>query len=222
MPELPVDPKTAEPADDHIPLWLAGVVVVLLIGVIGVGVYVIDTVLDGRSRTDAAAADVTRLELETAAAPEDADAHLELATAYRRAGRLEDAQRHYEVVLSSEPTNAAGLYNLALVLEDQGLESASLARLESLMRAHPTHVLGAKALANSYISAGRMADIARIMEPVVAAHPELADLQILTARSFEALGDMEQARVHYQAALRQLPENREATEGLARTEGDER
>jgi tetratricopeptide (TPR) repeat protein len=63
---------------------------------------------------------LSALEARVAAVPGDADARIELASAYRTAGRAADAAAAVRPVVDADPRNAAAIFQLALAEEAQG------------------------------------------------------------------------------------------------------
>lgn len=65
---------------------------------------------------------------------------MDLALALRYLGKPDEAVAQLQRVVAVEPTNAAALYNLGVILlEDKNDSRGAVARFEALMKAHPDH-----------------------------------------------------------------------------------
>lgn len=82
--------------------------------------------------------------------PENADHLNDLGNLLALAGDLEGAQDAYERALAIEPVNTTVLYNLALVLQEQGQTKQARQTLLALLEIDPEHAWGHYQLGNLY------------------------------------------------------------------------
>ena len=104
--------------DEMIPLWLAALVLVLLLAVMGVGGYIIGASLndDGAPATPEEFEVDAWLQEIVANNPDDLDSVLQLGYAYQQAGMYEEAIAEYDRVLEVYEFDTAALYNKGVVL----------------------------------------------------------------------------------------------------------
>jgi tetratricopeptide (TPR) repeat protein len=216
-PEDPGARGESSPAPDLVPSWLAFLVLLLLIAVVGLGGYVLNDVLTGedapRSSTEA---EVLRYETEVRTSPDDPRAHVRLGFAYQQAGRFDDALEEYERALELDPRDTAALYNTGVILLDLGEDDRAEEVLWDVLEIDPEHVLAAKQLGEYYARRGHYRSLLVAVEPVVEAQPQMADLQYLMGLAYENLGAPEEAEERYRLALEYAPDLVEAREGLER------
>lgn len=203
-------------AADLVPGWLALLVLVLLLGVAGLGGYLIRGALIKPQRVTPTEYAVENLENQVKEDPNDPESVLALGYAYQQAGRYEEALEQYEAVLATDPTNNGALYNKGVVLLQMGKTKEGEAALWDLLEVAPDHVLGAKALGEYYVSKKHYKSALVALEPVIKQQPQYADLQYLAGYSCEQLGLASSAITYYQGALTYDPEMAEAKDGLAR------
>lgn len=206
------------PEENLIPGWLALLVLVLLLAVVGVGGYIVRDMMSGERYTTPQDAEVTRAEAEVRSKPEDVDTRRNLAYAYQQAKRYDKAIEVYDQVLKLAPKDPASLYNKgAIYLELQANDRAEEV-LWDVLEEEPTHVLAAKALGEYYASRGQYKSVLVAVRPVVKVKPEMADLQYLMGLSYENTGHAEWAEARYRLALKYVPDMPKARDALARLE----
>jgi tetratricopeptide (TPR) repeat protein len=208
----PDEPDTRE----LVPAWLAALVLLLLLAVVGVGGFVARGLLIERQTETPEEYDVRRWETAVASDPDDLDAVLSLGFAYQQAGRLEEALAEYERVLAERPQDTAALYNTGMVLLDLADGDAAEEALWDVLEVEPTHVLASKALGELYAERGEYRSLLVAVEPSVEANESSADLQYLMGLAHENLGDDELAIERYRRALTYYPDMPEAKDGLER------
>lgn len=202
---------------NFVPAWLAALVAVLILAVVAAGGFVARGVMAGKpsakSVTDLA---VGRWESEVKANPKDMQARLQLGYAYQTASRFDKAVDQYKVVLEKEPSNTGALYNLGVVYLRLGVDDKAEQAFWGVLSVTPDHVLAAKALGDVYVERGQYRSLLKTVRPVVAAHPEVADLQYMTGLAYEHLGHPAWAKARYKLALKYSPDYTKAREGLTR------
>lgn len=209
--------STDERHADMVPVWLALLVLVLLLGVMAVGGYVIRGVIDGRVRVTSPEdlrINQSREQLRTD--PDNLEVRLRLAYAYQQSGRLDAALAEYETVLASDPQNTAALYNEGIVYQRLGVQERAEKRFWDVLEVAPTHELAAKELGALYAQRKEYRSLIEAVRPVVEARPELADLQYLMGVAYENLGRSDWAEARYRLALKYAPDMPEARDALVR------
>lgn len=202
-----------------VPGWLAILVLLLLLAVVGVGGFVVRGFLDDRVARDPVAATIAATEREVASNPADNTARLNLAYAYQQAGRLDDALAQYDKVLANDPRDLASLYNKGVIAMAKGDKKAAEQWWWKVLEVDPTHALAAKSLGDYYAAGGHYRSLIEAVRPAVEAKPSLADLQYLMGVAYEKLGNVEWARERYRMALQYAPDMVEARRGYERLGG---
>lgn len=214
-PDAAAHPRVAEAAE-LVPGWLALLVLVLLLGVAGLGGFLVRGALTKTEATTPEQYAVDSLEKEIKDDPSNIDNQLSLGYAYQQEGRYEDALAQYDAVLAQNAANAGALYNKGVVLMALGRNKEGETVLWDLLKIAPDHVLAAKALGDYYVGNKHFKSALVALEPVIELQPQYADLQYLAGYSCEQLGRTADAVAYYQAALSYNPDMTEAKEGLAR------
>jgi len=202
-----------------VPGWLAMLVLLLLLAVVGVGGLVVRGTVQERAASDPTAAAISRYEGEVEANPADNGARLNLAYAYQQATRYDEAVEQYDKILQRDPKDLASLYNKGVIAAAQGDKKAAAGWWAKVLEADPTHALAAKSLGEYLASEGRYRALVDAVGPAAEASPSLADLQYLMGLGYEKMGDAARARERYRAALLYSPEMTEARIGLKRVGG---
>lgn len=83
--------------------------------------------------------ETARLESASNAAPNDVEAHLQLAQRYLQLNRTADATRQYLAVLKLDPQNAEASTRMALLIYEGGDSQTALATVDRVLVVHPTH-----------------------------------------------------------------------------------
>ncbi len=202
--------------EDLVPAWLAALVLVLLLAVVGVGGYIVRGLLTPSAAPSAIEREIVQSEAVVARAPDDTAARLSLGYAYQRAGRLSDAIEQYDAVLRVEPFEPAALYNKGLILLEQGKDREAEETLWDVLERDPEHVLAAKVLGEYYAKRGAYRSLVYAVRPVVEQNESSADLQFLMGLAYENLGRADWAEARYRLALKYYPDMPEAREALDR------
>lgn len=216
-PEAVPAPADAVPSEQLIPGWLALLVLVLLLGIAGVGGYLIRGAITGDERIETPAElTVQEKEQQVETNPDDPEALLALGYAYQQEARYDEALGLYEQVLVLDPQNTGALYNKGVVLTLLGKPKDAEVAYWDVLEVAPDHALAAKALGEYYVARKQFKSALVALEPVIAAQPQYADLQYLAGYSCEQLGIDDTAVTYYRGALTYNPEYQEAKDGLAR------
>lgn len=200
-----------------VPMWLAALVLVLLLAVVGLGGYVIRGLVSGQSR----AATPQQLDVSTSAErvkknPNDPQTHLALGYAYEVAGQYSKALAEYDAVLKLDPRNSAAFYNKGVVYLKLGQSKNAEQSWWQVLSVDKTQALAAKALGEYYAGKNQYKSLLVAVEPAADAHPEMADLQYLAGLGNEHIGKRDLAIQRYQLALKYSPDMAEALAGLKR------
>lgn len=222
-PEALDDAVATEPADETVdgaeglvPAWLALLVLLLIVAVVGVGGFVVRGMLTTSKDQSPTKADIKTSAAAVQANPGDANARLTLAYAYQQDGQYEAALAEYDRVLQQDPKNLAALYNKGICYLALGQSKKAEASLWKVLKIDPTHALAAKALGDYYVSKRQYKSLLVAVGPVADARPTLADLQYLAGLGYEKTGRPKEAETKYRAALTYAPDMQEARDGLVR------
>jgi tetratricopeptide (TPR) repeat protein len=205
------------PRDDLIPLWLAALVLILLLAVMGVGGYIIGIqITGGPPPSTEEEFEIQRWEDAVAQDPSDMTAVLSLGYAHQQAGNYDEALAEYERVLAEYPTETAALYNTGIIYLETGQDDEAEVVLWDVLELDEGHVLAAKALGELYAEQREYRSLVEAVRPVVEQNESAADLQYLMGFAYENLGRADWAEARYRLALKYFPDMKEAKEGLER------
>ncbi|MDZ4063108.1 MAG: tetratricopeptide repeat protein [Coriobacteriia bacterium] len=216
--DIAVGSRATGEYDDRqlVPGWLAVLVVVLLLAVMGVGGYLVRGLVTTPRYETPEEAEISKWQEAVDSDPSSEEARLSLGFAYQQAERYDDAIAEYDRVLSSEPSDTAALYNKGMSLMVLGRDAEAEEVLWKVMEVDDTHVLAAKGLGEYYAEKGQYRSLIRAVRPAVQVTESAADLQYLMGLAYEKLGRADWSEARYRLALRYYPDMPEAREGLAR------
>jgi tetratricopeptide (TPR) repeat protein len=209
--------------EDLVPAWLAALVLVLLLAVVGVSGYLIRDRLGGDSNGGAAAS-IRELAIRHAQdavseTPNDVQAHLDLGFAYQENAQYDKALNEYDNVLKIDKRNTAALYNQGVIHRQLGDTRTAEKLFLEVLDISKTHALAAKALGEYYRDKNDPAALIRAVAPAAEARPDMADLQYLLGWAYEKRGDLKGAERFYRDALKYVPDMPEARAALTRVGG---
>ena len=107
--------------------------------------------------------------------PDDANAHLELASALNEAGEPEEAMEHSERALELNPQDPTALYNSGVQMINTGAVESGIALLERAIAARPEFPLALKNLGFAYARAERYQEAVDVFEKYLEQAPEADD-----------------------------------------------
>jgi tetratricopeptide (TPR) repeat protein len=209
--------ESAPSGDENlVPAWLALLVLILIIAVVGVGGFVVRGMFTGRAESSTAQADIQQWAQVVATNPGDANARLNLAYAYQLDKQYDRALSEYDKVLEQQPKDTAALYNKGVIYMTTGAAKKGEAALWEVLKVDPKHALAAKELGEYYAAQGHYKSLIAAVGPVVEAQPTLADLQYLMGLAYEKTSKPDLAKERYALALKYAPDMQEAIDGLRR------
>ena len=129
-------------------------------------------------------------------------AHLVLAEALTRVGRLDEAIDLYEAALQSDPADAPTLLALARALLAAGRAAEAFARADAALALDVHSVEAWRAVAEAFDALGETRLAAQAFERALLLAPARGDLHLQLARLLEALDRPQDAAARYQQALR--------------------
>lgn len=212
----PDTPVSRDRDGDLVPAWLALLVLVLIVAVVGVGGFVVRGMLTKTGETSVTKADIDQWSAAVDANPGDANARLNLAYAYQQDQQYDRALAEYGKVLQQRPKDTAALYNKGIIYMTLGQAGKGETALWDVLEVDPGHALAAKELGDYYAAKGQYKSLIRAVRPVVQAKPTLADLQYLMGLAYEKTGKPDWAKERYRLALKYSPDMQEAKDGLRR------
>lgn len=199
------------------PAWLAALVLVLLLAVMGLGGFVLRGIVAGEGRQpDLADEAIEKWRTQVDERPDDLDARVQLGYAYQLAGRYDRALEQYGYVIERNPSDTGALYNRGIVYQRMGVDDRAEEALWEVLEVQEDHVLAARALGEIYAERGQYRSLLRAVRPVVEEHPEIADLQYLTGLAYENTDQIDWAIARYRLALKYSPGYEKAVEALDR------
>lgn len=200
-------------SEPRVSAWLASVVVVLLIAVIGVGAMILYQMrrVDGNLGTS----------VPIVESGDRGSNLVQQGFAMRATGDGAGALAAFRRALAADPGNTDAGYHAGAVLIEQGKTKEAEEVLRSTLTADPTHALAAKALAEVYISRREFDRATKVLAPVSDEFPTLADIQYLLGLAAEKDGRKLEAARHYARAAELDTELAAARRGLARVRGGE-
>ncbi len=199
-----------------VPAWLVAMVVALLAGVTVAAIAVVQELQVRPQYSSAAEMEVAHLEEAVVTDPQDAAARIELAFAYHRAARLDEALVVYGTLLEERPDDVVALYGAGLVNLETGSVAEGERMLLTVLRHEPGHVHAATVLGTLYAEQGRYRDVLAVVEPAAEHSIGIADLCLLMGLAHENLGDAERAAECFENALGYIPDMEEARDALSR------
>jgi tetratricopeptide (TPR) repeat protein len=209
-------PPSGRPSEELVPVWLAALVLVLLLALVGVAGYVIRARFAGTAPRTAADIAVLQAQKAVAARPTDVQGRLDLGFAYQQDGKYPEAIAEYDTVIRTDPKNTAALYNKGMVYFQLQDPAKAETLLWDVLKVSKTHVLAAKALGDYYAGKKEYRSLVVAVKPAADARPDMADLQYLMGLAYENLGHRDWAIGRYQDALKYVPDLPEAHAGLKR------
>ncbi len=141
-------------------------------------------------------------------------AHYNLANAFSRTGRMQEAIRHYERVVRLKPDYVEANINLAFVLLQVSRVDDAIGHLEQAVRINPDSVEGQYDLGNIYLQVGRVQDAIVHLERAVQLRPDYAEAQYILGNALLQVGKLHDAIVHYEEAVRVKPDFTDARANL--------
>ncbi|KAF0208872.1 MAG: tetratricopeptide repeat protein [Actinomycetota bacterium] len=205
--------------EDLVPGWLALLVLVLLLAVVGLGGFVLRGVFTQDEVASPTRYAIAEWQAKVDQNPDDVENLLGLGYAYQQNGEFDKALKEYDAVIERDAQNMAAMYNKGVVLLQLGETKQAEDTLWAVLKIAPDHALAAKALGQLYIEQKHYKSTLVAVDPVVKARPELADLQFLSGYANEQLDNKAIAIERYKAALKYAPDLIEARDGLARLGG---
>jgi len=140
---------------------------------------------------------------------ENAFAHRGLGRALRRAGRIEEAERHLFTAIALEPGRAANRRELAEIRAQQGDVEGAIAHYEATLRADPGDLRAQVNLGQLRVRAGRFDEAHRTLSdalarsqggtPLPAAYRRIVHVNL--ARTFAVRNELAPAREHAERAI---------------------
>lgn len=214
-----VEDSSDAPADGErelVPLWLAGLVLLLLLGVLGAAGFVVNSILSGDGSASASEARTRAAQGKVRQDPASAETHVELGFSYQREGKFDKALDEYELAMKIDPRNTAALYNKGMTYMQMHRWREAEQTLWQVLDIEPEHALAAKALGEYYAAKRQYRSMVIALTPAANANPSMADIQYLLGFSYEKQGKRTLAIYGYRAALKYVPDMKEARDGLLR------
>ena len=142
-------------------------------------------------------------------------AHLSYGEALARAGRLDEARRHYDEALRLNPASAAAHLNVGNALARDGHAEAAGAQYREAIRLNPNLPEARNSLGLLLARAGKLDEAIAEYRAALAIKSHYPEAHVNLGHALRALGRFDDAVAEYHAALARHPEWSEAHYGLA-------
>ncbi len=147
--------------------------------------------------------------------PRDLDAALTRALAHHRAGRLDEAARGYDAVLSRAPRTAPALAMKGMLLLQRGRCPEAIPLLERALAIEPSDGGGWSNLGNALRQVGRIDDAIAACRRAVSLEPRRAEAHNNLGNALRDHGALEEAEAAFERALSLAPTLFAAASNLA-------
>ena len=144
-------------------------------------------------------------------------ARLNLAMAYTRNGRFDDAAQQYRSMLAMDPASVPANERLAQVLEKMGRDEEAVQHYATVLELDPGQAMARNNLGNILARHGRIADARQLFEEGLKLNPTDAQLHYNLAVLMAEQKNLDGAVTHYLEAIRLNPEYADAHNNLAAT-----
>jgi Flp pilus assembly protein TadD len=148
--------------------------------------------------------------------PADAKSHMNLATVLTAQAKFDAAVPHMQEAVRLQPDNGEAHLGYASLLQRLGREDEAGRQYEAAARLLPDSPEAHYNYALILASAGKGNDVLRELKRAVQLKPGYMDAQLKLADALFAKGDLEEAKMHYTAALGADSELAVAHNGLGR------
>ena len=129
------------------------------------------------------------------------DETLRIAVQHHQAGRLQQAQQHYEEVLRVDPQNVDGLHLLGVVLNQQGNHARAIESIRAALQLQPDSPVFLTNLAAVHSSAGNHAEAAAYCQKALQVEPGNLKAHFDLGCAYRAQGKLEEAAASLKSAL---------------------
>ena len=147
--------------------------------------------------------------------PYNPRAHMSLAFELNRAGRIEEAMRHYRESFRLKPDSPALHNSWGLALAEQGKHEEAVTHLKEVIRLAPDQSAGARgALGSSLVALGRYDEAVTVLTDAVRLQPNSAVLRAKLGEALHHQGRLDDAISNYLTAIRIDPNYAEAHNAL--------
>ncbi len=130
---------------------------------------------------------------------------LKEAVARHRAGRLDEAERLYRLVLTAEPRQPDVHHNLGAVLAQRGRLAEALPHLKMAVEGRPDQGKYWSACFETMQALGAREDAAALYGKLIALQPKLAPAHFNLGNTLKDLGRLDEAVASYRGALKLTP-----------------
>lgn len=168
---------------------------------VGLGIVACAWIAVDRSRAAEWRTPVTLFESAARAYPGSARAHMELASAYGRAGRIEDAERHFARAMEIKPDYASASYNHANTLARAGRFAEAATIYQRTLELDPKLARAWHNLALTQKILGRRQEYVASLAREVELDPGAVTARLELAENLLALDRNREAIEHYDALV---------------------
>src|SRR5438105_10236 len=141
-------------------------------------------------------------------------AHKRLAACHRHRGEFGNAVSAFEQAVELEPEDASSHFNLALLLDAQGVSEKAAVRYRQAVQLDPTYATMYNNFGLIYQSLGRLEQARDEYQRVLRWDPQNADAQYGLAEALAQEGEWDDAISHYRTVIALRPAHAGAHRGL--------
>lgn len=198
--------------------WTLTLTLVLMIFIVIMGILVAKKYFEVGRQVDPQEMAIKELEKQVNKHPEDVQSRTSLAFGLQSNGNYDAAREQYEEVLKVDPENPGALYNLAEVSQATQDIDGAIKLLVKLRTKYPDHVLGNLKLSQLYVDQKKYDEAIKIVDAmmVYTSARDKVEFYLVKGKAWEMKGDKVKAKTAYNKVLTFVPDNKEASEALAR------
>ena len=143
--------------------------------------------------------------------------HYNLGNALSKAGKYEEAIRHYFKAVRIKPDYGAAHYNLGIALAEVSRLKEAISHYRETLRIEPDSAKAHNNLGNAFIRQGKIKEATSQYQQAIRIDPALKDAHNNLANILAEQGNFDQATFHYREALRGCPDSADIHYNLAVT-----
>ncbi|HHH42017.1 MAG TPA: tetratricopeptide repeat protein [Chloroflexi bacterium] len=150
---------------------------------------------------------LAELEKALELAPEDANVHANLGTAYANLGRTEEAIAEWQEAIRLNPDHYLAHYNLGVVYNDLGQTEEAIAELQEAIRVNPDYAPAHRELGLAYAEMGREEEAIAEYQEALRVDPDNVEVHVDLGISYAKQNRLDEAIAEWERALQINPDH---------------